>query len=586
MFLKKVKKLIKKINTKYLLIPLVLLLIITISIAFLYIYSLGKISPGIKIADYDVSNKSKDQAYKILLENITSKETLYLVSKENKYEISLKDLNFNYDFSKSVERAYYTTRSGNFFYDLGIKIKLLYKNENLGLEIVLDEKILEDKIQEFGKKLEVKPVEPNVSLLNNVINIQKGTKGVVIDYLKLRANIGKSLAFLEENEIEIPLMEEGDILNEIEIQSAKDRASKIIDKAIRLKYNESNFILKDQDLVGFLNPKKEYFNEKIFAKVLEISSQIDRSPQNSVFVFEENIVKEFTPSLDGYEIEKDLLNNMIIGNLRTLEQTDEEEINLDIPVKVSKPKIQNKDVNILGIETLLGRGSSKFAGSIANRIYNIGHASGKFRGIIVPPGENFSFNQTLGDVSEETGFKQAYIIKEGKTILGDGGGVCQVSTTLFRAVLNAGLPILERQAHAYRVGYYEQDSPPGLDATVFAPHPDLIIKNDTPNHILIQSSYNEKGRTLVFEIYGTDDGRVASVSKPVISSTTPPPEDLYQDDSTLPQGSVKQIEYKAWGAKVKFDYQVTKNNETIYKKTFYSNYQPWQAIYLRGTMPQ
>ncbi|MBU0998360.1 VanW family protein, partial [Patescibacteria group bacterium] len=437
MFLKKLKKLIKKINTKYLLIPLVLLLIIIISIAFLHIYSLGKISPGIKIAGYDVSNKTKGQAYKILLENITPKENLNLVSKDDKYEINLKDLNFNYDFSKSVERAYYTTRSGNFFYDLGIKIKLLYKKENLGLEIVLDEKILEDKIQEFGKNLEVKPVEPNISLLNNVINIQKGTKGVVIDYLKLRANIGKSLAFLEENEIEIPLMEEGDILNEIEIQSAKDRASKIIGKTIRLKYNESNFILNDQVLVGFLNPKKEYFNEKILAKISEISSQIDREPQNSVFVFEESRVKEFKPSLDGYKVEKDILKNMIIGNLRTLEQSEEKSINLDIPVNISKPKIQNKDVNNLGIETLLGRGTSKFVGSIANRIYNIKHASAKFKGIIIPPGENFSFNQTLGEVSQETGFKQAYIIKEGKTILGDGGGVCQVSTTLFRAELNA-----------------------------------------------------------------------------------------------------------------------------------------------------
>ncbi|MBU2035972.1 VanW family protein, partial [Patescibacteria group bacterium] len=300
----------------------------------------------------------------------------------------------------------------------------------------------------------------------------------------------------------------------------------------------------------------------------------------------ESRVKEFKPSLDGYKVEKDILKNMIIGNLRTLEQSEEKSINLDIPVNISKPKIQNKDVNNLGIETLLGRGTSKFVGSIANRIYNIKHASAKFKGIIIPPGENFSFNQTLGEVSQETGFKQAYIIKEGKTILGDGGGVCQVSTTLFRAELNAGLPILERQAHAYRVGYYEQDSAPGLDATVYEPHPDLVIKNDTPNYILIQSIYNEKARNLTFEIYGTDDGRVVSVSKPVISSITPPSEDLYQDDPTLPQGTIKQIEYKAWGAKVKFDYQVKRDNEIIYKKTFYSNYQPWQAVYLRGTMPQ
>lgn len=586
MFLKKVKKLVKKINRKYLYIPLILLLIAVISITFLQIYSLGKISPGIKIAGFDVSNKTVDDAYKILSENITSKENLFLINEDHKYEISLKDLNFSYDLTKSVQKAYQTTRSGNFFYDLGRKINILYKKENLGLEITIDEKILQEKIKEFGKDFEIKPIEPTISLLNGSINVQKGTKGVVIDYLKLRANIGKSLAFLENDNLVIPLKEEGDVLNEIEIQTVKDRASKIVEKSIILRFNESNFNLDDQTLISFISPKNEYFDEIILAKVTQIALDIDREPQNSVFVFEESKVKEFTPSLDGYQVENDILKNMIIGNLRTLEQSEEKIITLDIPVKVSKPKIQNKDVNNLGIETLLGRGTSKFTGSITNRIFNIGHASQKFIGIIVAPNENFSFNQTIGDVSQETGYKQAYVIKEGKTILGDGGGVCQVSTTFFRAALNAGLPIIERQAHAYRVGYYEQDSPPGLDATVYAPHPDLVIKNNTPKHILIQSVYNEKNRTLAFEIYGTSDGRVANVTKPVITSQTPPPEDLYQDDPTLPIGTIKQIEYKAWGAKVRFDYKVERNNEIIFKKTFYSNYQPWQAIYLRGTMPQ
>jgi len=135
------------------------------------------------------------------------------------------------------------------------------------------------------------------------------------------------------------------------------------------------------------------------------------------------------------------------------------------------------------------------------------------------------------------------------------------------------------------VGYYEQDSAPGFDATIYAPSPDLKINNDTPGHILVQTSVDTKTSTLVFEIYGTKDGRVASVTKPVVSAQVAPPEDLYVDDPTLPAGTVKQIDYKAWGAKVSFNYLVTRNGEEIYKKTFVSNYRPWQAVYLRGTAP-
>jgi len=169
--------------------------------------------------------------------------------------------------------------------------------------------------------------------------------------------------------------------------------------------------------------------------------------------------------------------------------------------------------------------------------------------------------------------------------LGDGGGVCQVSTTLFRALLDAGLPITERQAHAYRVGYYEQDSPPGIDATVYSPSPDLKFRNDTGNSILIVARANPKNYSLVFELYGTSDGRVATISKPVVTNVVPAPEDLYQDDPTLPTGTVKQIDFKAAGAKVTFKYKVTRNGETLSDRTFTSNYRPWQAIYLRGIAP-
>jgi vancomycin resistance protein YoaR len=167
--------------------------------------------------------------------------------------------------------------------------------------------------------------------------------------------------------------------------------------------------------------------------------------------------------------------------------------------------------------------------------------------------------------------------------LGDGGGVCQVSTTFFRAALNAGLPIVERRSHSYRVAYYEQGFSPGLDATVFDPTTDLKIKNDTDNYILIQTIFNEKESRLTFDLYGTNDGRISTVGKSVIKSSTPPPEDLYIDDPTLKIGVVKQIDYKAWGAKVYFNYKVEKDGVILFEKIFYSNYQPWQAKFLRGT---
>ncbi|MEK9207877.1 MAG: VanW family protein, partial [Patescibacteria group bacterium] len=240
-------------------------------------------------------------------------------------------------------------------------------------------------------------------------------------------------------------------------------------------------------------------------------------------------------------------------------------------------------VNKMGIKELIGSGTSLFQHSIETRIYNVNLAASRINGVLVSPGDTFSFAKSVGDVSSLTGYKQAYIIENGKTVLGDGGGVCQVSTTLFRAALNSGLPIVERNAHAYRVGYYEQDSPPGIDATVYVPSVDLKFKNDTGNYILIQSIIDPEELRLTFMIYGTKDGRISELSTPVVTNQTPAPPDKFEDDPNLPKGQIKQIDFAASGANVYFTRTVTKDGKVIIADKFSSNYRPWQAVYLRGT---
>ena len=141
----------------------------------------------------------------------------------------------------------------------------------------------------------------------------------------------------------------------------------------------------------------------------------------------------------------------------------------------------------LGITELVSQGVTYFLGSAATRVKNIATSAGKFHGVIVGPGETFSFDEFLGDVSLDQGYAEALIIFNGRTIKGVGGGVCQVSTTAFRAAYQAGFPIVERWPHAYRVSWYERGFGPGLDATVFAPEVDFKFKNDTPYHLLIET---------------------------------------------------------------------------------------------------
>lgn len=326
----------------------------------------------------------------------------------------------------------------------------------------------------------------------------------------------------------------------------------------------------------------EYLDETLN----QLAANIDLPAYDALFQFEQGKVMAFKPSKSGRKLNVDKTKQIITSHINSLvKQVNDppQEIVIELPVDTLIPKVTTENSNSYGIKELLGTGTSKFAGSITGRIHNIELAASRIHGRLIPPGSTFSFNDTLGDVSAATGFQPAYIIKEGRTVLGDGGGVCQVSTTLFRAALKSGLPIVERYPHAYRVSYYEQDSSPGIDATVFSPTHDLKFKNDTSSHILIQAKPDMPNYNLAFEIYGTKDGRIVEMTKPVILSQTPPPPDLFQDDPTLSKGVVKQVDWKAWGAKVTFDYQVVRNGEILTKTTFFSNFKPWQAVFLKGT---
>lgn len=333
-----------------------------------------------------------------------------------------------------------------------------------------------------------------------------------------------------------------------------------------------------------LPPSYHYDEAKLQQVMQPIEEKNKITPIDAVFTFENGRVTTFHPSSDGQEIDIDAIKDEIAEQAEQIRQIKNQgPLYIKVPIKIIKPNITTEKVNKFGIKELIGVGTSLFQGSIAERVHNVKLAASRIQGALVPPGEEFSFDKTLGDVSKFTGYKQAYVIENGKTVLGDGGGICQVSTTLFRAALNAGLPITERHGHAYRVHYYEEDSGPGIDATVFTPSVDFRFKNDTGKYILIQSVLDPEQLRLTFYLYGTKDNREVTLTDPVIVSQSPAPEPLYQDDPTLPAGTVKQVDFAAAGASVFFTRQVKKDGKIVIDEKFTTNFKPWQAVYLRGT---
>lgn len=547
-----------------------------------FVFYADRTYPGIKIANTDIGGRSESEVVQLLKNNSVPLQEVHLAYGQNVYKIPGNEIDLNYDYSKTFDRAYKLGRSGNLVFDLSEILTSLVKTKNYGYEVSLNNDKLNAYLSTIAGQIIVDPVFPSIKLLNGQIIIDNGKPGNEIDLEGLRTQIGEHLAFEDSTNIDIPTTQINPSLSKDEADGLKVRAENLIGKKITLKLDSNTESLQDKDLIPLLSVNGVYNNDQLTKIIEETKTQFERDPQDAKFDFTDGKVKEFQPEIDGIQIDVVKLRTLLTQSIDSL-NSDKKELTLDIPAIRQKAQIKTADVNNLGIKELIGHGQSIFFGSIASRIYNIGLASGKINGTLIAPGDIFSFDQTVGDISAFSGYKQAYIISGGKTVLGDGGGVCQVSTTLFRAAMNTGLPIVERNAHAYRVHYYEEDALPGLDATVYSPTVDFKFKNDTANYILIQTHFDPSKMFLSFDFYGTSDGRVSTVSKPILSDYVPAPAPLYTDDPTLPAGEVKQIDFSAPGTKSRFDYTVTRNGQTIYNQTFYSNYRAWQAKFLRGT---
>ena len=256
---------------------------------------------------------------------------------------------------------------------------------------------------------------------------------------------------------------------------------------------------------------------------------------------------------------------------------------IELPVRSTAAAVAMELADQMGFTDVVAEATSSFRGSSDARMRNIQVAASKFHGLVMPPGSVFSFNEYLGPVTAENGFEDSLIIWGDRTAVGIGGGVCQVSTTAFRAAFFGGFEIIERWAHGYRVSWYEIDTGPGLDATIYAPDVDFKFRNDTENFLLIQTYTDSAAATVTFRFYGTPTQRQVVVEGPLVENVTSPQPPQYQNDPSLPAGTKKQVEWARGGADVTVKRTVTRDGVTIHQDTFVSHYSPWRELYLVGT---
>ncbi|MBO1436665.1 VanW family protein [Meiothermus sp. CFH 77666] len=502
---------------------------------------------------------------------------LTLKAGEKTLEVSAAELGWKPDARATAERAFAVGRTR-----FAERTAALLGQVKIPLVPSVDAAALEKRLQAIAQSLEYPPKNAQVVFQNGQYRVTPEKAGLKLD---IQSAIETYVQHPEQTVLEFFPKTLTPRLTAAMLEPVAQRANELL-RPLTLVYAEPRLAgggqvhrrtLKVSEVATLLNVQEDVrVNPTALNKILTQMARHDRLPVDARYVLNPEGQLVVRPEVEGWKMNQpETRKQLELALLRP----DLSEVRLTVVPKTAQvraadlPQAQNLQ--------LLAEATTYYGGSSNERIANVHAAARNLDGYIVPAGGVFNFNNAIGNISPENGFMEALVISGGRTIKGVGGGVCQVSTTAFRALYQAGLPILERHQHAYRVRWY--DPIVGYDAAVYQPYLNLRAANDTPGPIVVRTAFTRS--TLTVRLYGIPDGRQVSVSKPTILSRTPHPPPQYIVDNSLRPGQVKQVDWAVDGYRTRITRTITRPDGQVAVDVLNSNFRPWRAVYQVGPQP-
>ncbi|MBP3464335.1 MAG: VanW family protein [Clostridia bacterium] len=457
-------------------VVIILMLILTTGFAFTSMTN-SKIIKGISINGLDVSGLTKEEALKLIEEKIKERQEAIVKLKYKDYEkeLSMEQLTIEADAEGAVNKAISKGRSGNILQNNIAVLKSKFSKENIEIDLKFNEEVLDNFLNETSVELPGAVKEYTYSIEEEELIITKGTDGIVIDKEKMKKDIKEEITNLSKT-----------LSTERNIDIKEEKA-----KEIDIEY---------------------------------IYNEIHTEPQDA-YIIDEPF--EIVVDKDGIDFAISMEEAKAI-----LQEEKEEYI---IPLKVTKANKTVADLGERAFPDLLASYTTRYDAGNVNRSTNLSTACKKINNYVLQPGETFSYNQTLGKRTVENGFREAHIFTSSGVEDGMGGGICQISSTLYNTVVLSNLDIVERHNHMYDPEYVDQ----GRDATVSYGSLDFKFKNTRKYPIKI-SAYISGGVATV-SIYGIKEENEPKVQISSTVTSTIPCAVKTIEDSSLAAGEEQVV---------------------------------------------
>lgn len=550
-----------------------------------------KALPGISAAGISLTGMTENEIKAALQEQLTYPTTGLIVFHDRDHLWTAKpaDLGVSIDYGDMAQSAIQIGRRGSFPSRLLEQIRIWFIGETITTVVVFNQEQAFSFLAHLAGTINRPQMEAVLEVSETQVKAHPGQIGRYLDIEATLEALAEPVARMHNAQIDLAVREEAPLVLDASPQAAL--ANGFLRQALKLTADDAGpWEIEPQSLAQMLRfdlvREGDLASYQVSLDAVQLSAlleplalELNRHPQNARFIFND----------DTREL--DLLQPSVIGRTLMVPSTIEaiqegllhQRHEIPLAFEHHQPEVtESATASNLGIVEAVSVVSSYFGGSDAARVHNIRTAASAFHGLLVAPGATLSMAEVLGDISLDKGYAEALIIYGNRTIKGVGGGVCQVSTTLFRTAFFGGYPIVERHPHAYRVGFYERgpSSPgPGFDAAVFIPVVDLKFSNDRPAWLLMET-YMYSNR-LEWKFYSLSDGRTVRWHKEEMNEVEAP-EALYKENPDLPKGEIKQVDWEADGLDVIVTRIVEREGELLFKDVIKTHYLPWRAIYEYG----
>lgn len=553
----------------------------------------NRIYPNVVVGDVSVGSLTRQQAVAKVSQRLESylNQPLVLTFDQTSWRPSASDIGVRVEVERSVDRAFAERNHENIARSF---VSTLMNNSHpvtIPLDVTIEPNQLNQYLSSIGDEVNRTAITPNLTVEGTNVQLKGGGKGYTFLQPETRARVVRALRTLHPHTVALQVYTTEGVVSSSQISEARREAQQIVSGPLLLEANGQRWEIKPDTLSKWVRTgvaqeqgtdkadlRVSLDSTKVKKYLSRIAREVDRDPQNAKLQWVDGNIQVVSPGQQGQQIDVAKATGVIEQKAKSSDRI------IQLPLTTEPPAIDGSNVQSLGITQLLGKGDSGFQGSMPERVNNIHIASTKITGEVVQPGDTFSFNEMLGDVSSKAGFQQELIGDNKLGYQGPMTGISQVSTTLFRAIWNTGLPILERHASPYRIGYYEQlNQQAGYDAVVDpSKSEDFKFKNSTDHAILIQILVGPDSMRV--EIYGGDPGWQVKTSAPTMNNASQPyGGDIYWVDPLLKNGESQLYIPSADGMDVTIARQVVRDGNVISEDHLLSQYEPIANVYARGT---